>query len=70
MHVIVLVLWIASQHPEYEKWVSDLLRALYRQAGRVSEQFLNGISKHYRLFSATNGGQQENKYVRTKSDIH
>jgi len=25
----------------------------------VSEQFLNGTSAHYRLFSATNGGQFE-----------
>jgi len=36
----------------------------------MSEQFLNGTSAHYRLFSAINGGQQEKKYVRIKSDIH
>ena len=37
---------------------------------RVSEQFLNGTSAHYRLLSARNGGQQQKKYVRIKSDIH
>ena len=35
----------------------------------VSEQFLNGTSAHYRLFSATNGGWEENKNIGIKSDI-
>jgi len=36
----------------------------------VSEQFLNGTSAHYRLFSATNGEQQENKYVTIRRANH